>query len=292
METSEIKQNKKLSPKQLIIVFIGMATLVFLGITYDASFEIISLEDQVLPKEGVVLPIEWKDTGAQMVQAGVIDAPRFETIYAERGGLSEESRQILYDKSNKKIVMTKENSGVLLNMFWAFGLSNKNEILETGLMVDERTGGDPGRFASTGGWSLAVGGPMKHYSKHSFVPLTNEQQKKVEDTAKGIYRPCCGNSTHFPDCNHGMAMLGLLELMAHSNVSEEKMYETALMVNSYWFPETYMTLATYFEKNSISWDAVDPRIVLSADFSSGNGYQRILREINPIGTQGGGGCSV
>ena len=28
--------------------------------------------------------------------------------------------------------------------------------------------------------------------------------------AKGIYRPCCNNSTYFPDCNHGMAMLGLL----------------------------------------------------------------------------------
>jgi hypothetical protein len=46
------------------------------------------------------------------------------------------------------------------------------------------------------------------------IPLTAEQQALVEEVAAEIYRPCCNNSTLFPDCNHGMAMLGFLELLA------------------------------------------------------------------------------
>ena len=59
---------------------------------------------------------------------------------------------------------------------------------------------------------------MNHYSMHRFIVLTPEQQALVEKVSKGIYRPCCGNSVYFPDCNHGMAMLGLLELMASQGV--------------------------------------------------------------------------
>ena len=123
----------------------------------------------------------------------------------------------------------------MLNMFWAFGLANKNEILEQGPMMDPQYGG-AGKFASTGGWTLAVGDAMNHYSMHELITLTPEQQDLVERASKNIFRPCCGNSTYFPDCNHGMAMLGIFELLASQGKSEQELYDTAKTVNEIWFP--------------------------------------------------------
>ena len=61
---------------------------------------------------------------------------------------------------------------------------------------------------------MAKGDAMEHYSKHALIALTAEEQDLVNRVSLNIYRPCCNNPTYFPDCNHGMAMLGLLELMA------------------------------------------------------------------------------
>ena len=124
----------------------------------------------------------------------------------------------------------------MLNMFWAFGLANKNDILEKGPMMDPQYGGAE-NFASTGGWTLAQGKAMDHYSMHKLIVLTPEQQKRVDDVSKNIYRPCCGNSTYFPDCNHGMAMLGILELGASQGQSKQELYATAKSVNDVWFPK-------------------------------------------------------
>jgi len=85
---------------------------------------------------------------------------------------------------------------------------------------------------------VAVGGAMEHYSHHEIVMLNPEQQERVNNVSKTVFRPCCRNSTYFPDCNHGMAMLGLLELMAVNNMSEQKMKEYADQVNAKWFPQS------------------------------------------------------
>ena len=122
--------------------------------------------------------------------------------------------------------------------------------------------------------------------------LTPEQQKLVDEVSKNIYRPCCNNSTHFPDCNHGMAMLGILELMASQGLSEEEMYKTALQVNAYWFPETYLTIAKYFENQGVSWDKVSAKEILGFNYSSGSGYQNLLQKIKPEEIKGGGSCGV
>lgn len=260
------------------------------GTSGSSGIEIDS--NLILPPAGVELPVKWGDLGAQMVAAGVIDAQKFEAIYSQRGGLDQEAKNILSGKNNGKLKMTPQNSSFLLNMFWALGLGNKNDVLEKGPMAkDPQT---TGRFASTGGWTLAKGDSMSHYSKHSFVVLTSEQQKIVERVSQGVFRPCCGNSTYFPDCNHGMAMLGFLELMASQNVSEDEMYKIALKVNSYWFPDTYLTIAKYLkEKKGISWEQVNAKEVLGADYSAASGYQQILKQVTPPQRQGGGGgCGV
>lgn len=250
----------------------------------------VNLEKLVLPADGVVLPVRWGDFGKQMVETGVIDKDKFESVYAQRGGLNEYGKALLYSDGNGNIEINSQNAGVILNLLWGFGLANQNPILEDGPMMDSKYGGAD-RFAATGGWSIAKGDPMNHYSKHAFIVLTNEQQEMVERVSKNIFRPCCGNSTYFPDCNHGMAMLGLLELLASQNISEEDMYKTALQVNAYWFPSTYLTIAKYFENKGIAWVDVDPKEVLGKEYSSGSGYQKILNEIQPQ-QSGGVSCGV
>ena len=249
------------------------------------------LEEKVLPSSGVVLPVRWGDLGKQMTESGVIDRKKFEAIYAQRGGLNEEAKKLLYGTDNGYIKITEENSGLVLNLLWALGLGNKNEILEKGPMTDIKYSG-AGNFASTGGWSLASGKAMDHYSKHSFIALTPEQQATVARVSQNIYRPCCGNSTYFPDCNHGMAMLGLLELMASQGVSEAEMYKAALKVNSYWFPDTYLTIAKYLSSKGIFWEQADAKGVLSSEFSSAGGYRQVRSQVEPVQQQGGGGCGI
>lgn len=249
------------------------------------------LEDKVIPLNGVELPIKWGDLGKQLVDTGVIDSKQFEEIYSQRGGLNDEYKKLLYGEDNGNIVITSQNSGFILNMFWAFGLGNKNQILEKGEMANTQYGGAQ-NFASTGGWTLASGDAMNHYSKHEFVKLTPEQQLLVEEVSKNIYRPCCGNSTHFPDCNHGMAMLGILELAALQKMNKEDMYKMALIINSYWFPQNYLTIAKYYNNRGISWENVEAKEVLGINFSSAQGYQKILSQVDPPKVKSGGSCGV
>src|SRR3989344_2719309 len=252
-----------------------------------------ALEEKIIPTRGVVLPIKWGNLGAQMVKNEVIDFQKLEAIYANRGGMGADTKALLQKSNNSSITMTSQNSGEILNLLWAFGLANKNPILENGPMQDPQYGG-AGRFASTGGWTIAVGDPMSHYSVHQLVTLTADQQTLVESVSKNIYRPCCGNSVYFPDCNHGMAMLGLLELMASQGASEEQMYKIALAVNSYWFPDTYLTIAQYMQNNGIEWDSIEPKTILGESYSSAQGYARIQSLVppEPSSGQSQGGCGV
>ena len=247
--------------------------------------------EEIAPESGVTLPISWGDLGTRLIETGVIDQAKFEELYAQRGGLTESDKELVYGTKNEKIVLTRDNSGVILNLLWALGIGNKNTILETGPMQDPRYGGAE-RFASTGGWTLAKGDPMGHFSKHSFVTLTPEQQALVEKIAPTIFRPCCDNSTLLPDCNHGMAMLGLLELMASQGVGEEEMYKVALQVNSYWFPNNYLTIATFLKSKDIEWATVNPKEILGANFSSATANQQIAAQITTPAQGGGSSCGA
>jgi len=254
--------------------------------------ELSRLEEKVLPEKGVTLPVVWGDLGKKLMESGAIDGERFKALYNDRGQFTPEYEQLLSGENNGQIKITKDNAGYLLNMFWALGLANKNSILETGEMMDERYGG-AGNFASTGGWTMAVGDPMDHYSMHIFFTLTPDQQVLVDKVSRGIYRPCCGNSVHFPDCNHGMAMLGLLELMASQGATEQEMWDIALVVNSYWFPDTYLTIATFMKNKGVEWKDVNPQEMLGREYSSSQGYANIRSQVTvPANGQNGGGCGV
>ncbi|HEY4500222.1 MAG TPA: hypothetical protein VJH25_00330, partial [Candidatus Paceibacterota bacterium] len=249
-------------------------------------------EEMVISTEGVVLPVSWGNLGLRLASTGTIDVEKLKAVYSGRNGFTDEYGKLLLYQNDGKLKITKENAGYLLNLFWALGLANSNPILDSGEMTDPRYGGAQ-NFASTAGWTIARGNPMDHYSKHMFVSLTPEKQALVDKISRGIYRPCCNNSTHFPDCNHGMAMLGLLELMAEQGVSEQDMWQTALAVNLYWFPDTYMTIASYMKDRGVEWKDVNAREMLGINYSSTGGFAKIAGQVRaPEQRQGGSGCSI
>ncbi len=290
----------------LLLVFVLLPALEFSR--RPTSIEMQTHPDDlhalVLPTQGVQLPIHWGDLGQRMIRDGVIDE---RSIREAIGVLNVSDEQLLTGTWQGPVIMSEQNSRLLLDLFWAFGLANKNDILEKGEMTSPKYGG-AGNFASTGGWSLARGNAMVHYSAHSYVPLAHtmstsspndsapmqqDQQALVDRVSRSIFRPCCGNSTHFPDCNHGMAMLGLLELLAANNIGEQQMYQIALSVNAYWFAPNYLDLATYFQEQGTSWENVDPKQVLSAQYSSAQGYQQTRKKIHSLPPSAqGGNCSA
>ncbi|MFA6076586.1 MAG: hypothetical protein WC735_00750 [Candidatus Paceibacterota bacterium] len=294
----EIKKENNLPPITSIIIVVALIVGAFV-LTFrlkspgalSNSAQLSAEQQKEVLQNGVELPVKWGNLGVQMTEAGVIDKVQFENLYIQRGGLSEADKKLLEGIDNGNLVINSENSGVILNMLWALGLGNKNVILENGPMMDPKYGG-AGNFASTGGWNLAKGGAMDHYSMHKFITLTPDQQALVERVAKNIYRPCCGNSTYFPDCNHGMAMLGLLELMASQGVSEADMYKVALQVNTLWFPDQYAAIKTFITSQGADWNTVDPKKILGAEYSSSAGIQKVMSQIKPQQQKGGTGCGA
>ncbi|KAB2903133.1 MAG: hypothetical protein F9K27_14105 [Anaerolineae bacterium] len=79
-----------------------------------------------------------------------------------------------------------------------------------------------------------------------------------------------------------MAVLGLLELMASQGASEAELYQAAFAFNSYAFREDYVMLAAYFSQDDVLWSDVDPRSVLSVDYSSGRSAQKIAARVGTI----------
>ncbi|MDO8183456.1 MAG: hypothetical protein Q7T49_00520 [bacterium] len=257
----------------IIGLIIAVAIFLGLGLMKGDTFrgpKVSPLAQEVLPLAGIPLIVKVGDLPAQLEASGAIDATKFKVA------------GVVTDP----LVITKDNAHTLLNFFWALGLANKNEILTAGPMATE---GETANFASTGGWTLAVGEAMDHYAKHELIVLTAEQQKLVEEVSKNVYRPCCNNPTHFPDCNHGMAMLGLLELGASQGLGEKELYRLALIANSYWFSDTYLTIAEYLEQTGVDWAEVDPKELVGKDYSSGTGFAKIKAKV--VRTERGLGTS-
>ena len=104
--------------------------------------------------------------------------------------------------------------------------------------------------------------------------MTAHQQAMVLAVARATYRPCCNNSTLYQDCNHGSALLGLLELAASQGATLKGLYGLALAANSHWFPDNYAKTALYFSHfHGKSWRNIEPKLILSAAFSSGSGWE-------------------
>jgi hypothetical protein len=259
--------------------------------------ELIELYEQVNPKDGYALPVSYGDLGPQLVEAGVIDKNAFLNVMNASGDtLSNQQIEILSNGSDEQIVITRENAHFLLNYFWAVGLANRNPILTDGPIV-QNSNGQVERFASTGGWTLATKPVTELYASLDLISLTPEQQARVQEAAAAVYRPCCDNPTLFPDCNHGMAMLGLLELMASKGASVDEMLEAAKYVNAFWFPQQNLEIAMDLGANqNVSFKNADAHLVTGPAFSSGSGFAVVHQRLQqsgllPQAPKQGGGCA-
>jgi len=263
-----------------------------------APTEYVALVEQINPKDGYVLPIEFGDLGPQMMAAGVFDRDQFIQVYQQANQpLTDNQMSMLDGTHSGPVVMNSENAYFLLNFFWGLGLSNNNPVLDSGAIQESGQNGVEG-FASTGGWTLATRPIKEIFSSSKHIVLTAEQQGRLEEAAAAVYRPCCDNPTHFPDCNHGMAMLGLLELMASQNASLDEMLEAAKYVNAFWYPQQTLEQAVYFQKtDGKAYQDVDASLILGRQYSSQSGFKQIhqVLETNgwlPQAPSGGGSCGV
>jgi hypothetical protein len=249
----------------------------------------------VLPPQ-YPLGVSFGDVIVKMVEGGATDKDKFIALYKSRSPLSEAQKRLLDEPSHVPIVIDRGNAGLLLNLLWPLGISNKSAVLTQGIMGTQY-GNEVGNFASTGGWDLGkkTGGEL--FSSLALIKLTPEQEATVKDIAEHVYRPCCGNHTALPDCNHGAAMLGFIELAVSQGLPVDEIYRQALILNSYWFPQTYAELAIYFKvKKNLAWTRVDPKEVLGVAYSSGDGYGSINKELQADGllpkVDEGGSCGT
>lgn len=246
----------------------------------DPEAMVEQLTQQVIPADGYTTSLKWGDIGPKLVELGAIDKEQYQEIFNSNTNGKQEL-DILEATSDKSITINENNGRFVVNTLWALGLTNKSKVLDEGPMA---TGETPtGNFASTGGWTLGTKDAMELYSSQEIIPLTPEQQDLVEKIAANVYRPCCGNDTAFPDCNHGMAALGYIELAVANGLTEEQIYQDLLAFNSFWFPTTYVEMAVYFQQEEdLSWDQVDPQLALSNEYSSALGAQKISQAVQNV----------
>ena len=302
------KANRKI--QQIAWIVIGLVVVFFLGMgmgylqwgrdeTAQAkqNAEATKLYEQISPKEGYKLSVSYGSLGPQLLESGVISYDALAELYKNSGtSLTAEEIEALKNGSDQEIVITAENARFLLNFFWAVGLANKNPILTEGPMVQYSDGKVEG-FASTGGWGLATKPVTELYSSLDLIPLTPEQQKLVEDVASQIYRPCCNNHTLFPDCNHGMAMLGIMELMASRGATADQMLEAAKYINAFWFPQQTLETAMFLKMNQdVDFAEADPKFVVGKELSSASGFKMVHADLQSRGLLQqapgqGGGCA-
>jgi hypothetical protein len=264
---------------------------------YKRQRTAVVLYEQVNPAEGYALAVSYGDLGPQLVEAGVIDYDALAKVMADGGdALTNQQVDVLKQGRDEQIVITRENAHFLLNFFWAVGLANNNSILTQGPMIEYSSGQIDG-YASTGGWTVGSKPVTQLYASMNLIPLTREQQALVEVVASAVYRPCCNNHTLFPDCNHGMAMLGLLQLMASKGATADEMFQGAKYVNAYWFPQQTLEIATYLKANqNIDFVDADARLVVGQSMSSASGAQMVRKSLQANGLLEqapgqGGGCT-
>ena len=254
------------------------------------------IEDKLFPDGGVKTQIAVGDTVVRMVNLGIIDLPKMREQYEARGGIPQEIMDLLTRPSTEPLVITAQNQQWLVTILWPLGLANRLDINRDSPIAGKKLF----NFASTGGWTLGReknGGA--YFNKYDLVPLSEEQEQRVRAIAESTFRPCCGNSTFFQDCNHGSAAMGIIALGVSQGLTDEDIFRNVLYFNSFWFSQSYLETALYFkEVKGQDWESVDPKMILSSDYSSGGGWAKNVHaevakipELAPMKV-GGSGCGV
>jgi hypothetical protein len=248
-----------------------------------------ALAASLFPEGGVNLDVRWGDIARRLVEEGVIDLEKFSGA-AQRAGspLTDDQLKVLTEGSDEAIIFSADNAYFMLDVLWALGLANENKVLTEGPIAQNGLD-QAARYASTGGWTIGVQPGPEYLAALELISLTPEQQAIVDDVAYNSYRPCCGNMSAFPDCNHGMATLGLAELMASQGASADDIFQALKEISPFWFPNQYHQLALYFEGQDQGWEDVDARVVMGNEYSSSGGFKQVSALLQQQGALGAGG---
>jgi len=280
----------------LVVLGVQVVSLVVYSKTAGASTAPIgagdvNVETVLFPGEGFKTKVVLGDVVLRLVDAGVIDLDKFHRIYSTRGGMTKEQLRLLTEPSPGPLTLTPSSANFLINILWPLGIANNNRIL------DEAAGyKGVANLASTGGWPLGKEDSMAYFNKLEIVKLTPRQQIILEEVARNTYRPCCNNPTAFPDCNHGAALLALLELGASQGLSVDELYTLALQASTLWFPQQYIEIALLMKTgNKDYWS--NAREIMGPRYSSYSGWSQNVHEpLKQEGllpkTGGGGNCGI
>ena len=243
-------------------------------------------------------PVQFGQIGPQLLKTGTIDYDTLAAAYQQAGQpLTPAQRDILREGSDAPVVFDPDSAYFLLNFFWALGLTNRNPVLLEG-PLPQYAGEAIDRFASTGGWTAGTQPVTALYASQTLVALTAAQQSRVEEAAAAVFRPCCDNPTLFPDCNHGMAMLGLLELVAANDAATDDLFDVAKHANAFWFPQQMAETAAYFRHTQgTGFAETGAKVVVAQDVFSATGFRRVHQWLAdngrlPGSPESGGGCSL
>jgi hypothetical protein len=253
--------------------------------------------DKTIPPGGVKTTLIFGDSIQKVIAAGALDPEKFRVAYGPKERMPVWLEKVVGAPSSEPIVFSPETAPNLLNLLWPLGLctkiplNDKSPINTNGLSS----------FASTAGWTLGrEPNGAAYFNKVPSLTLTGEQQERVRRVATTTFRPCCDNPTFFQDCNHGSALLGLIELGAAQGKTTEELYRLSLTANSYWFPEQYAKTALYFALfEGKDWNEVDPKVILGPDFSTLSGWQgsvnvpiRLANFLSRTGRMAQHGCAT
>ena len=224
---------------------------------------------QITPEAGIDIGITFGDALPKLVAAGALVPAKLPALGGRLPGWVERA---LDGKSSEPILFSRERAPYLVDLLWPIGLANRAVFNRRSPINTAHLAG----FASTGGWTLGrAANGAAYFDSVGAVPLSERQAFLALAVATNTFRPCCDNSTFFQDCNHGSALLGLIELAASQGATAEAIYRMALTANSYWFPEQYARTAQYFAHFAHRpWRGVPASTVMAAAYSTLSGWQR------------------
>lgn len=186
--------------------------------------------EQVAPRAGVNTGVTFGDSLPKLITAGAL-VP--EKLPALGGRLPGWVQRALRGNWDEPIIFSRDQARYVVNLLWPLGLSNRVVFNRRSPINTDRLAG----FASTGGWTLGrEPNGAAYFDSIDAVRLSDRQTFLALAIATNTFRPCCDNSTFFQDCNHGSALLGLMELAVAQGATAEAIYRLALTANAYWFP--------------------------------------------------------
>lgn len=247
---------------------------------------------QVIPPAGYTLTFKWGDSVHKLVEDGALNISNLSIILNNsKQPLTPVESEILNGTYEGYIQFNSTNTEFVQLVLWGLGINNNNTIINKGPIINasipyaEQINSNASLnqkvtpryvassyFASTGGYGQL--GKLQ-LGELNIISLNPQQQTLMYDVATHSYRPCCDNPTAFPDCNHGAAALGLVELLASQGANQSQMFGAVRYFYQYQFPQQYAEIAAYFDSHGENYSQVNSSEVMNYSFSSYSGYASV-----------------